>query len=46
MNRRLSGKEKSLNDPVKEDSGTEWQDWIVDDKLDQELKFSQTQELK
>jgi RNA polymerase sigma-32 factor len=45
MNRRLYGKEKSLNDPVKDDSGTEWQDWIVDDKLDQELKLSQDQEL-
>ena len=45
MNRRLLGKEKSLNDPVKDDSGTEWQDWIVDDALDQEVKFSQTQEL-
>ena len=45
MNRRLLGKEKSLNDPVKDDSGTEWQDWIVDDKLDQELKLSQDQEL-
>ena len=45
MNRRLYGKEKSLNDPIKtnEDSG-EWQDWVVDDKLDQELKFSQSQE--
>jgi len=45
MNRRLHGKEKSLNDPVKDDSGTEWQDWIVDNKLDQELKLSQDQEL-
>ena len=45
MNRRLLGKEKSLNDPVKDDSGTEWQDWIVDNKLDQELKLSQDQEL-
>ena len=45
MNRRLHGKEKSLNAPVKDDSGTEWQDWIVDDKLDQELKLSQDQEL-
>ena len=45
MNRRLLGKEKSLNAPVKDDSGTEWQDWIVDDKLDQELKLSQDQEL-
>ena len=45
MDRRLSGKEKSLNDPVKNESGTEWQDWIIDDSLDQELKVSQSQEL-
>ena len=39
------GKEKSLNDPIKADEDTgEWQDWVVDDKLDQELKFSQNQE--
>ena len=44
MNRRLIGKEKSLNDPIKDGDGTEWQDWIVDDKIDQELKLSQTQE--
>ena len=45
MNRRLHGKEKSLNDPLKDDSGTEWQDWVVDDSLDQEVKLSQNQEL-
>ena len=45
MNRRLIGKEKSLNAPLKDDSGTEWQDWLVDDSLDQELKLSQSQEL-
>ena len=44
MNRRLLGKEKSLNDPIKDEGGTEWQDWIVDDKTDQELKLSQDQE--
>ena len=44
MNRRLIGKEKSLNDPIKDGDGTEWQDWIVDDKIDQELKLSQKQE--
>ena len=44
MNRRLLGKEKSLNDPIKDGDGTEWQDWIVDGKLDQELKLSQDQE--
>ena len=45
MNRRLLGKEKSLNDPIKDENGGEWQDWIVDDKVDQELKFSHQQEL-
>ena len=45
MNRRLLGKEKSLNDPIKDEDGTEWQDWLVDSKIDQELKLSQQQEL-
>ena len=45
MNRRLHGKEKSLNDPIKDKDGSEWQDWIVDNSIDQELKLSQTQEL-
>lgn len=44
MNRRLLGKEKSLNDPVKDEDGTEWQDWLVDNKADQELKLSREQE--
>jgi len=45
MNRRLLGKEKSLNDPIKDGEGGEWQDWVVDDKIDNELKFSHEQEL-
>ena len=45
MNRRMLGKEKSLNDPIKDGGGGEWQDWIADDKIDQELKLSQKQEL-
>ena len=45
MNRRLLGKEKSLNDPIRDENGGEWQDWLVDDKIDQELKFSHQQEL-
>jgi len=45
MNRRLQGKEKSLNDPIKDGDGQEWQDWLVDNNLDQELKLSQDQEL-
>ncbi len=44
MNRRLLGKEKSLNAPVNDESGTEWQDWLVDSKIDQELQLSNDQE--
>ena len=44
MNRRLSGKEHSLNAPVGED-GDEWQDWVVDKEMDQELKFAQKEEM-
>ena len=40
MNRRLSGKEFSLNAQVGED-GDEWQDWLVDKELDHDLKFAQ-----
>ena len=39
MNRRLSGKEFSLNAQVGED-GDEWQDWLVDKELDHDLKFA------
>ena len=45
MNRRLSGQEKSLNDLVGE-TGDQWQDWLVDKSMDQELKVSQNQEFK
>jgi len=45
MNRRLTGKEKSLNDPIKDESGVEWQDWLIDDKIDQESNLSNRQEL-
>ena len=44
MNRRLSGKEHSLNAPIGED-GDEWQDWVVDKEMDQELKFAQKEEM-
>ena len=44
MNRRLSGKEHSLNAPIGED-GDEWQDWLVDKELDQELKFAHKEEM-
>jgi RNA polymerase sigma-32 factor len=44
MNRRLSGKEFSLNAPVGED-GDEWQDWLVDKELDHDLKFAHQEEM-
>ena len=44
MNRRMMGQEKSLNAPIKNGETDEWQDWLVDDSLDQELIVSQKQE--
>ena len=44
MNRRMMGQEKSLNDPIKRGETDEWQDWLVDNSLDQELIVSQKQE--
>ncbi len=44
MNRRMMGQEKSLNDPIKVGETDEWQDWLVDESLDQELLISQRQE--
>ena len=45
MNRRLSGKEFSLNAQVNED-GDEWQDWLIDKELDHDLKFAHKEEMK
>ena len=45
MHRRLSGREQSLNAPIGED-GDEWQDWVVDNDMDQELKFAQQEEME
>ena len=44
MNRRMMGQEKSLNDPIKDGGGSEWQDWLVDERLDQEFTTSQKQD--
>ena len=44
MNRRLLGKEKSLNVPMQDENGTEWQDFIKNDEIDHELRLSQKQE--
>ena len=44
MNRRMMGQEKSLNVSLGE-GNDEWQDWISNGEMDQELKMSQDQEL-
>ena len=35
---------ETLNDPIKSGETDEWQDWLVDDNMDQELVISQKQE--
>ena len=45
MNRRLSGQELSLNAPVGE-NGDQWQDWLADKSMDQELSFAHNEEMK
>jgi RNA polymerase sigma-32 factor len=44
MNRRLAG-DSSLNAPVRNDSESgEWQDWLVDDSMDQESALAESEE--
>ena len=45
MNRRLAGGDASLNSPMRADSESEWQDWLVDDTTpSQESVIADTQE--
>jgi RNA polymerase sigma-32 factor len=45
MNRRLSGGDASLNSPLRADSESEWQDWLVDEETpSQEELVADTQE--
>ncbi len=45
MNRRLAG-DASLNAPVRADTeGSEWQDWLVDETVDQETALAESEEL-
>jgi len=48
MNRRMLGSDESLNAPINSDDekGGEWQDWLVDKNLDQELLFTHKQEME
>ena len=46
MNRRLSAPDHSLNAPLRQDGDAEWQDWLVDDKPDQETIVAEEQQSK
>ena len=45
MNRRLAAPDNSLNAPLKIDGEGEWQDWLVDERIDQETQLAETDEL-
>jgi len=46
MNRRMSGRDSSLNAPLQADSEGEWQDWLVDGSDDQETVLADREELE
>ena len=45
MNRRMSGRDASLNTPLKTDTETEWQDWLVDESDNQETILANHEEM-
>ena len=48
MNMRMSGGDHSLNTPMAtapNEEGAEWQDWLEDERPDQETYFAETEEL-
>lgn len=48
MNQRMSGGDKSLNTPMASDidGGGEWQDWIEDNRENQEVAFAEREEFE
>ena len=48
MNRRLAGPDNSLNAPLRQDGeqSGEWQDWLVDEEADQEVRLGDSEELE
>ncbi|MBT5574556.1 MAG: RNA polymerase sigma factor RpoH [Alphaproteobacteria bacterium] len=48
MNQRMSGGDKSLNSPMASDldGGGEWQDWIEDERENQEVEFAEKEEFE
>jgi RNA polymerase sigma-32 factor len=45
MNRRLASPDHSLNAPLRQDGEGEWQDWLVDEADDQEIRLADREEL-
>ncbi|MEN8722613.1 MAG: RNA polymerase sigma factor RpoH [Alphaproteobacteria bacterium] len=47
MNRRMTGADQSLNAPLRRDGESldEWQDWLVDEGMDQEARVAESEEL-
>jgi len=45
MNRRLASPDHSLNAPVRLDGEGEWQDWLVDERDDQETELAEREEM-
>lgn len=47
MNGRMSGQDHSLNAPLKRETTSEWQDWLIDDKSEnQEEKLIDSEDYK
>ena len=44
MNRRLASPDHSLNAPLRTEGEGEWQDWLVDEREDQETRLARTEE--
>jgi RNA polymerase sigma-32 factor len=44
MNRRISSPDHSLNAPLRLDGEGEWQDWLVDERDDQETELAEREE--
>jgi len=44
MNRRMMGSDHSLNAPLREEGEGEWQDWLVDNRVDQETSLADSEE--
>jgi RNA polymerase sigma-32 factor len=46
MNRRLMSPDHSLNAPLRDEGEGEWQDWLVDESDNQEVKLGESEELR